>query len=31
MKNSDYVKINTVHPLYVIIDEVDGSIAEKWK
>ena len=26
MKNSDYIKINIVNPLYVIINEVDGSI-----
>ena len=24
MKDSDYVKINCVNPLYLIIDEVDG-------
>ena len=29
MKNSDYVKINSVNPLYLIIGEVDGSIEEK--
>ena len=29
MKNSDYVKINGVNPLYIIINEVDGSIREK--
>ena len=29
MKNSDYVKINNVNPLYIIINEVDGSIEEK--
>ena len=29
MKNSDYVKINGVNPLYIIINEVDGSISEK--
>ena len=26
MKNSDYVKINSVNPLYLIIGEVDGYI-----
>ena len=29
MKNSDYVKINSVNPFYIIINEVDGSIEEK--
>ena len=29
MKNSDYVKINSVNPLYLIIGEVDGPIEEK--
>ena len=29
MKDSDYVKINSVNPLYLIIGEVDGFIAEK--
>ena len=29
MKNFDYVKINSVNPLYIIIGEVDGSIEEK--
>ena len=29
MKNSDYVKINSVNPLYVVINELDGSIKEK--
>ena len=29
MKDSDYVKINSVNPLYIIINEVDGSISEK--
>ena len=29
MKNSDHVKINSVILLYIIINEVDGSIAEK--
>ena len=32
MKDSDHVKINSVNPLYIIINEVDGSISEnKWK
>ena len=32
MKNSDYVKINSVNPLYIIIGEADGYIKEKkWK
>ena len=30
MKDSDHVKINSVNPLYLIIDEVDGYI-EKTK
>ena len=29
MKNSDYVKINSVNPLHIIINEVDGSTGEK--
>ena len=29
MKNSDYVKINSANPLYIIINDVDGSIGEK--
>ena len=28
MKNSDYVEINSVNPLYLIINEVDGCIKE---
>ena len=28
MKDSDYVKINTVNLLYFIINEADGSIIE---
>ena len=28
MKNSDYVKINSVNPLYLIIGEVDGYSEE---
>ena len=28
-KNSDYVKINSVNPLYLIIDKTDGKIVEK--
>ena len=32
MKNSDYVKINGVNSLYIIINEVDGSTEKKkWK
>ena len=31
MKNSDSVKINSVNPLYIITNEVDGSIEEKMK
>ena len=32
MKNSDYVKINSANPLYIIINEANGSIEEKkWK
>ena len=29
MKDSDYVKINSVNPLYLIVDKVDGYIEEK--
>ena len=29
MKDSDYVKLNSVNPLYLIIDEVDGCIDRK--
>ena len=29
MKNSDYVKINSANPLYIIINDLDGSIGEK--
>ena len=29
MKNSDHVKINSVNPLYITINEVGGSIGEK--
>ena len=29
MKDSDYVKVNNVNPLYLIIDEVDGYFEEK--
>ena len=29
MKNSDHVKINSVNPLYIITDDVDGSVGEK--
>ena len=29
IKNSDYVKINSVNPLYIIINELDGYIREK--
>ena len=32
MKDSDYVKIKIINPLYLIISEVDGHIkGEKWK
>ena len=32
MKDSSYVKTETVNPLYLIISEVDGHIQEKnWK
>ena len=31
MKDSDYVKIYSVNPLYLTISEVDGSIEKKWK
>ena len=29
MKDFDYVKINSVNPLYLIIGEADGYIEEK--
>ena len=29
MKNSDYVKINSVSPLHLIIHKADGCIEEK--
>ena len=29
MENSDYVKINSVNPLYLIIDKVDGYLEGK--
>ena len=29
MKDSDYVKINSVNPLYIIIDEADGHSEER--
>ena len=29
MKDSDYVKINSVNPLYLIIDKADGNFEEK--
>ena len=29
MKDSDYVKINSASPLYLIIDKADGYIEEK--
>ena len=29
MKDSDYVKINSVNPLYLILGEVDSCIEEK--
>ena len=29
IKDSDYVKINNVNPLYLIIDKVDGYIEER--
>ena len=29
MKDSDYVKINSVNPLYLIIDRMDGYTEEK--
>ena len=28
MKDSDYIKINSVNPLYLIINEVDGCFKE---
>ena len=28
MKDSNRVKINSVNPLYIIINEIDGSISE---
>ena len=29
MKDSEYVKINSVNPLYLIVNEVDGYIKEE--
>ena len=29
MKDSDCVKLNSVNPLYLIIDKVDGCVEEK--
>ena len=29
MKDSDYFEINSVNPLYLIIDKVNGHIEEK--
>ena len=29
MKDSDYVKIDSVNPLYLIIDEIDGHFKKK--
>ena len=29
MKDSDYVKINSVNPLYLIIDKIEGHFEEK--
>ena len=29
VKDSDYIKINSVNPLFLIIDKVDGCIEEK--
>ena len=32
VKDSDYVKINSVNPLYLMIDKVDGYIEKKkWR
>ena len=31
VKGFDYAKINSVNPLYLIIDEIDGHFEEKWK
>ena len=31
MKDSKYVDIHSVNPLYFIVDELDGSIEEKIK
>ena len=31
MKDSDFVKINSVNPLYLIFDKVDGYLEKKWK
>ena len=32
MKDSDYVKINNINPLYLIIDKADGyTEKKKWK
>ena len=29
IKNSDYIKTSSVNPLYIIANEVDGSIEKK--
>ena len=31
MRDSDYVRIKSVNPLYLIISEVDGHFEEKMK
>ena len=31
MKDSDYIKVNSVNALYLILDQADGSINEKKK
>ena len=31
MKNSDHVKINSVNPFHIIINEVDGSSSQKYE
>ena len=31
MKDSDYVKINSVNSFYLIIDKADGYTEKKWK
>ena len=31
MKDSDYVNVHSVSPLYLIVGKADGCIEKKWK